>query len=77
MMALVSEAPSRVPPTVAQQVFVIGSGIAGGAAGFYLARELTEVEDVPVAPLAIATIFSVLFTFGAAFYLVRKIRSTY
>jgi len=77
MMALVSEAPSRVPPTVAQQVFVIGSGIAGGAAGFYLAKELTEVEDVPVAPLAIATILSVFFTFGAAVYLAKKIRSEY
>jgi len=66
-----------VPPTVAQQVFVIGSGIAGGAAGFYLAKELSEFEDVPVPPLAIATILSVFFTFGAAIYLVKKIRTPY
>ena len=77
MMALVSEAPSRVPPTVAQQIFVIGSGIAGGAAGFYLAKELTQVEEVPVAPLAIATILSVFFTFGAAVYLVKHMSSAY
>lgn len=76
-MVRVLEAPSRVPPTVAQQVFVIGSGIAGGAAGFFLAKELSKVEDVPVPPLAIATIISVAFTFGAAYYLVRNIRSTY
>lgn len=72
-MALVSEAPIRVPPTVAQQFFVIGSGIAGGAAGFFLAKKLSKVEDVPIAPVVMATIVSAFFTFAAAVYLGRNI----
>jgi len=75
-MRVISEVPQRVPPTVAQQVFVIGSGIAGGAAGFFLAKELAGVEDVPVAPVAIATTLSAVLTFVAAMYLARKVRET-
>lgn len=74
-MALTIEAPSRVPPTVAQQIFVIGSGVAGGLAGVHLARELAKVKDVPMAPLVIATLASIFFTFGAAVYLTRNIKS--
>jgi heterodisulfide reductase subunit A-like polyferredoxin len=76
-MELVLEAPSRVPPTVAQQVFVIGSGVAGGAAGLFLAKELTDVKDVPVPPVVVATLVSILFTFGAALYLAKNLRKAY
>jgi len=71
-MALVLQAPSRVPPTIAQQVFVIGSGIAGGLAGFILAKELTGVEDVPADLVAGVTIVSAFATLGAGIYLARK-----
>lgn len=64
----------RLPPTVAQQVFVIGSALAGGAAGILLSRELAKVTDVPVNQVAAATFISALFTFGAAAYLARSLR---
>jgi len=73
-MVRITEAPSRVPPTVAQQIFVIGSGIAGGLGGIALARNLTGVKDVSVKYVAGATIISVIFTLGAAIYLGRKAR---
>lgn len=76
-MAMVLEAPSRVPPTVAQQVFVIGSGIAGGLAGLHLAREFAGVRDVPTGPVVVATVVSFFFTLGASYYLARNIKETY
>lgn len=74
IMALVIEAPSRVPPTVALQAFTIGSALAGGLTGIILARELAGVEDVPVPLVAGATIVSILFTLGAGLYLAKKVR---
>lgn len=56
-----------ISPTVAQQVFTVGSGVAGGLAGFVLASQLSDVEDVPVSGLAVGTIVSFIATFGAAF----------
>jgi len=73
-MALVIEAPSRVPPTVAQQIFTIGSAIAGGLGGFLLAKHLAKVTDVSFPLVAGTTIVSVIATFGAAVYLVRNLR---
>jgi hypothetical protein len=73
-MVRIIEAPSRVPPTVAQQFFVIGSGLAGGLAGILLARNLTTVKDVSVSDVIIATIISAVFTLGAGIYLGRKAR---
>jgi aspartate oxidase len=68
---LTLEAPPTVPPTVAQQIFVIGSGIAGGMAGLYLAQKLSRVENVRTGPLALATLASILFTVGGAIYLAK------
>jgi len=71
-MAQILQAPDRLAPTVAQQMFVIGSGIAGGLAGILIAREFSKVEDVS-APLAIGTtVVSVLFTVGAGMILAKK-----
>jgi len=70
-MAQIIEAPPYVDPPIAQQIFTIGSAIAGGLAGFILARSLANVEKVPVAPLVGATIVSAVFTFGAAMLLTR------
>jgi hypothetical protein len=66
------QSPDRVAPTVAQQMFVIGSGIAGGLSGIMIAREFAKVRDVS-APLAIwTTVISVIFTMGAGLYLAKK-----
>ncbi len=66
-----------VPPTIAQQVFTIGSGIAGGLAGFMLARELVGVKEVPASTLAVATLVSAAFTFGAAYFLGKAVKKEY
>jgi len=66
-----------VPPTVAQQAFIIGSGIASGLAGIHLARELAKVQDVPTGPVIVATLVSIFFTFGAAVYITKNLRKTY
>lgn len=73
-MIQVIEAPERIAPTVALQIFTIGSALAGGLTGIILARELAGVEDVPTPLVAGATIVSVLFTLGAGLYLAKKVR---
>ena len=70
-MAQIIEAPPYVDPPIAQQIFTIGSAIAGGLAGLVLARSLSNVEKVPMAPLVGATVVSAIFTFGAAILLTR------
>jgi len=62
-----------VPAPVAQQVFVIGSGIAGGVAGFILAREFVGAEEVPLSHVVAATTVSAIFTFGAALILGKAV----
>jgi len=74
---LVISAPERVASTVAQQIFVIGSGIAGGLAGFALAKEFAGIKDVPFRNVAGATLVSVLFTLGAGILLARSTRQEY
>lgn len=76
-MARIMEIPGRVPPTIAQQVFTIGSAIAGGVGGIVLARNLTKVRDVPVDYVAATTMVSVIFTFGAAMALARMATKEY
>lgn len=70
---IVIQAPERIAPTVAQQVFILGSGIAGGLAGFLLAKHLAKVPDVSMPLVAGTTIVSVVATFGAALYLVKHL----
>jgi len=62
----------RVAPTIAQQMFVIGSGISGALAGLLLAREFTGIKDVSLPLVVGTTTVSVLFTIGAGIYLARK-----
>jgi len=66
------EAPETIPVTIAQQIFMIGSGIAGGLAGFVLARELSDVREVRTPTVVITTAISALFTIGAGILLARK-----
>ena len=63
----------QMPPTVAQQVFAIGSGVAGGLAGMYMARGLVGRTSVPGSWVIGATIISALFTFGSAALLIKAL----
>lgn len=74
MAQIVLEAPVGVPSTVAQQVFSVGSGIAGAMAGFVLAKELVDVKEVPSSALALGTLVSAIFSFGAALLIVRAVK---
>jgi hypothetical protein len=62
----------NLTPTMAQQIFVIGSGIAGGVAGICIARGFAGVKNVPGYLVALATIVSFAFTLGAGLYLAEK-----
>lgn len=63
---------SMLPPTVGQQIFTIGSAVAGGLAGIIVARKFADVEEVPINYVLAATVISAVFTVGAAVYLARK-----
>lgn len=76
-MIRVIEAPARVPPTVAQQIFVIGSGVAGGLAGFILARDFAGIANVPTRLVVGTTIVSILATVAAGVYLARKAKEAF
>lgn len=64
---------TTLPPTVGQQVFTIGSAVAGGLAGIIVARKFADVETVPTNYVVAATVVSALFTLGAAAYLANKV----
>jgi hypothetical protein len=56
-----------MPASIGQQVFTIGSGVAGGLAGLILASRLTTATHVKATPLLVATLISVAATFGVVF----------
>jgi len=58
-------------------MFTIGSGIAGGLAGMVMAKGLVGRMSVPSSYVIGATIVSALFTFGAAFVLIRALPKEY
>lgn len=58
---------TALTPTLAQQVYVIGSGIAGGLAGFILAARLAGARSVPIPSLLLATLVSGAATFGSVY----------
>lgn len=63
-----------LPPTMAQQAFVIGSGLAGIFMGMMLAKELSGVDQVPSSTVGVATLISVVGTVAAGMYLASKAR---
>lgn len=71
------EAPSRMAPTIAQQIFVLGSGIAGGLAGFALAKGFSGVKDVSTPLVVATTVVSVFCTLGAGLYLANKAKEAF
>jgi len=58
---------------MAQQIFTIGSAIAGGAAGLVLARSLSKASSVSTDKVMGATLISILFTVGAALVLAKSV----
>jgi len=70
-MARILQVPDSIAPTVAQQMFVVGSGIAGGVGGYLIARQFANVKEVPLPLVVGTTLVSVLFTLGAAIFLAR------
>lgn len=72
-MARIYAVSGEVAPPVAQQIFTIGSAIAGGVAGFVLANSLSKAEVVPTDKVLGATLISALFTLGAALVLAKSV----
>jgi hypothetical protein len=61
----------RLPPTVAQQAYLIGSGLAQGGANIVLAKGLVNFEDVPRDDLAIGIFISAILTFVPVLFLLK------
>ncbi len=75
----VSEVTSQnwmLPVPVAQQIFAVASGVAGGLAGLILAQKFTGAKAIEVraSEVLLATGLSFAATFGAIF-LIRSVRS--
>lgn len=73
----IAELAPTLPPTVAQQTFIICSGIAAGLAGMTIAKGFIGAKEVPTSAVALATIISVVATFGAGLYLASKAKEVY
>jgi hypothetical protein len=56
-----------LPNTLAQQTYLIGSGLAQGAANLILAKGLAKYPEVPTDKLVIVTLFSIALTFVPVF----------
>ena len=76
-MIQVSITPATLAPTVGQQFFVIGSGIAAGIAGLILAKELVGVTRIPTSAVIFATGFSAFALLGAGVYIAKKAKEAY
>lgn len=61
-----------LPSNIAQQIFVLGSGLAGAAAGMILAKSFSGVSEIPRSTVIGTTIVSIVFTLGAGLYLAKK-----
>lgn len=63
--------PSKMPATVAQQIFSIVPGIAGGIGGFILAARLANTRKVKTRGVLIASGVVAALTLGAIFLIVK------
>jgi len=68
------EVSGTLRPTIGQQIFTIGSAVAGGLAGIIVANEFSQVEEVPTNQVVFATAISVIFTVVAAMYLAKQVK---
>ncbi len=69
-MESVLQVSSTMAPTQALQAYAIGSGLAQGATGIYLANKLAKVDDVPEDYVAGAIFISAILTFVPAMLLI-------
>jgi len=69
--------PNYVPPTIAQQIFVIGSGLAAGAAGLLIAKAFVGKTEVRQDKLVFATMLGSCATLLAAFLLAKSVEEPY
>lgn len=63
--------PSVMPTTVAQQIFSIVPGIAGGIGGFLLASRLARASKVRTRGVLIASGVVALLTLGSIYLIVE------
>ena len=70
-MAQIVQVPTYVAPTVALQNYSICSGLAQGAAGIYLSRELAKYSEVPSETLAMSSLASIVLTFVSVILFVK------
>lgn len=66
-LSIIPERYERIPVTTAMQVFAVVPGVAGGIAGFWLAKRIAERDEVRTADVmkaslavAAATLLAVL-----------------
>ena len=62
--------PTELPATVAQQLFSIVPGIAGGFAGFILAARLADTKRVKTKGVLIASALNAILTVATIFLIV-------
>ncbi|MGQ9545919.1 MAG: hypothetical protein ACUVTR_01970 [Dehalococcoidia bacterium] len=62
-MVQIKQVPNILAPTVAQQAYLIGSGLSQGGANIVLARGLADVEGVPSDTVALSILISAILTF--------------
>lgn len=63
--------PSKMPATVAQQLFSIVPGIAGGLTGLFLAGKLANVTRVKTSGVIMAAVANAVLTFLTVFLIVE------
>ncbi len=68
----ISLLPGTMAPTIAQQTYIIASGIAGGMAGMVLAYYLRNKSEVKTSTVVAASILSFAFTFVPALIIARE-----
>lgn len=61
-MIRVQQLPDSLAPTVAQQAYLIGSGLAQGGANIVLARGLADIDEVPTDTVALSILVSAILT---------------
>jgi len=65
--------PSVMPATVAQQIFSVVPGIAGGIAGFILAAKLANARKVNTSGVLVASVLNAALTIGTIWLITEAV----